>query len=163
MRRSVFTRPGQGLPILAFVLILPLVPVVTRPIDWASAAPKVVQEARHVSPVAKPSCPGSSRPPSTVIVNPPVTVPVTSPVRLSVTPAEMTDWSRVCVCEENGNWYVRGPYFSGGLGISDVNWIAYGGTQFAPSAADATPAEQIIIAQRIRSDPPDQNGCTGDW
>jgi len=163
MRRSVFIRPGQGLSILALVLFLPLVPVVTRPIDWASAAPKVAQEVQRDSPTARPHCPGVSRPPSTVIVNPPAPAPVSLSIGRSVTPAEMTVWSRVCVCEEHGNWYVRGPYFSGGLGISNVNWRAYGGTQFAPSAADATPAEQIIIAQRIQSDPPDQNGCTGAW
>ena len=163
MRRSVFIRPGQGLPILAFVLFLPLVPIVTRPIDWASAAPKVVQGVQHVSFTARPSCPGVVRPPSTIITNPPVPAPVTLSVGLSVTPAEMTVWSRVSACEENGNWYMRGPYFSGGLGISNVNWLAYGGTQFAPNAADATPTEQIIVAQRIQSDPPDQNGCTGGW
>ena len=163
MRRSVFARPGQGLRILVFVMFLPLAPVVTRSIDWASAVPKVVQEARDVSPVARLSWLGLSRPPSTVITNQPVPASLTPPVGISVTPTEMTVWSRVCVCEENSNWYVRGPHFSGGLGISNVNWLAYGGTQFAPSAADATPAQQIIIAQRIQPDPPDQNGCTGGW
>jgi hypothetical protein len=54
---------------------------------------------------------------------------------------------------------VRGSRYSGGLGISNVNWVAYGGTQFAANAADATPEEQVTIAERIQSSPPDQYGC----
>jgi hypothetical protein len=53
--------------------------------------------------------------------------------------------------------------YSGGLGISNLNWRAYGGAQFSASAADATPAEQIIVAERIQPNPPDQYGCTGSW
>lgn len=60
-------------------------------------------------------------------------------------------------------WMTRGPVYSGGLGISNLNWRAYGGAQFSASAADATPAEQIIVAERIQPNPPDQYGCTGSW
>lgn len=80
-----------------------------------------------------------------------------------VTPAEFRAWSKVNICEEGGNWHVRGSIYSGGLGISNVNWIHYGGRQFAPNGADATPDEQIIVAERIQPNPPDQHGCTGSW
>jgi len=71
----------------------------------------------------------------------------------------MAEWEKVAICEEGGNWAVRGSTYSGGLGISNVNWVAFGGTQFAANAADATPAEQVIIARRIQLNPPDQYGC----
>jgi resuscitation-promoting factor RpfA len=77
--------------------------------------------------------------------------------------AEFAAWSKVNACEEGGAWHVRGAVFSGGLGISNSNWAEYGGTQFAANAADATPAEQIIVAQRIQPVPPDQHGCSGSW
>lgn len=83
--------------------------------------------------------------------------------RREVTPKEFAEWSKVNVCEEGGNWHVKGTEYSGGLGISNVNWIHYGGEFFSQSAADATPDEQIVIARRIQPNPPDQNGCDGGW
>lgn len=80
-----------------------------------------------------------------------------------VTPAEFAAWSKVNVCEEGGNWHVAGSEYSGGLGISNVNWAHYGGTAFSPTAAGATPDEQIVVARRIQPNPPDQNGCGGGW
>jgi len=80
-----------------------------------------------------------------------------------ITAAEIEAWSMVAVCEEGGDWHVSGSEYSGGLGISNYNWVAYGGEIYAPTAATATPREQIVIAKRIQSDPPDQNGCEGAW
>lgn len=80
-----------------------------------------------------------------------------------VTPAEFAAWSKVNVCEEGGDWHVSGSTYSGGLGISNANWISYGGQFFSNSAATATPDEQIVVAMRIQKDPPDQNGCAGSW
>jgi hypothetical protein len=77
-----------------------------------------------------------------------------------VTPAERAEWSKVNMCEEHGNWHVHGTEFSGGLGISVSNWIAYGGqAEFGPEWA-ASPDEQIVIAMRMQPYPPDQNGCS---
>jgi hypothetical protein len=98
-----------------------------------------------------------------------VQAPVSSPAGTaqqagpSVSPAVFAAWSEVNMCEEGGDWNVQGSTFSGGLGISNANWVVYGGTAFAPDAADATPDEQIIVAERIQPDPPDQDGCTGGW
>jgi len=80
-----------------------------------------------------------------------------------VAPLEYDEWSKVNYCEEHGNWYVEGPNYYGGLGISAKNWIAYGGEYFAPNGALATPDEQIIIAEKIQFSPPDQDGCDGSW
>lgn len=80
-----------------------------------------------------------------------------------VTPEEFAAWSKVAVCEEGGDWHVEGSEYSGGLGISTYNWDYYGGKFFAPTGAQATPQEQIVIAERIQPNPPDQYGCAGGW
>ena len=77
----------------------------------------------------------------------------------TVTPAQRAAWQRVAICEEGGNWQADGPRFSGGLGISRTNWVAYGGLQYASRGALATPDEQIMVAQRIQPNAPDQHGC----
>jgi hypothetical protein len=79
----------------------------------------------------------------------------------TVTPEQRAAWERVAMCEEGGDWNVNGGEFSGGLGISRANWDAYGGTQFAGEGADATEDQQIMVAERIQSYPPDQDGCRG--
>jgi hypothetical protein len=83
-----------------------------------------------------------------------------------VSAAERAAWQRVAVCEEGGNWHVRGPVYSGGLGISDNNWTHYSaGLGFPVNAADATEDEQIIVAQRIEGSAyvPDQGRCCESW
>ena len=77
----------------------------------------------------------------------------------------MAEWRKVAVCETGADWTMEGPVYSGALGIQNVNWVAYGGLQFAPTAGQATPVEQVIVARRInRGFPvPDQHGCSGKW
>ena len=74
-------------------------------------------------------------------------------------------WEKIAVCETGFNWTLRGPLYSGGLGITNYNWIAYGGKQFANNAADASIEEQIYIATKINSSGyvPDQYGCGHGW
>ena len=79
----------------------------------------------------------------------------------TVTPYQREAWQQVADCEEGGDWSFNGPIFDGGLGISRANWIAYGGEQFAPEAALAGEDQQIMVAERIQADPPDQDGCRG--
>ena len=110
---------------------------------------------------------------SSTKVSPSTTTTTTAPPPPPLTPAQIAanevspemfaEWSKVNICEESGNWYVYGNKYSGGLGISNTNWIAYGGQEFAPNGAEATPDEQIVVASRIQSSPPDQNGCGGGW
>lgn len=109
------------------------------PIDWAQAA--------------------TTRPHSAVGLH----HHITHRPRVTVSQQEMAAWSKVAQCEQGGNWHVIGSVYSGGLGILNINWEYYGGLAFAPNAGLATPAEQITIAERIQSNPPDQWGCDGAW
>ena len=85
-----------------------------------------------------------------------------------IPPAIMAKWAKVNICETGGNWHTRGPIYSGGLGILEVNWMAYGGWKFNAEYA-ATPAEQVFIAMKIQAANgfagyvPDQYGCLGGW
>jgi hypothetical protein len=90
----------------------------------------------------------------------PAPAPPAGPVD-TVTPAQRAEWERVAMCEEGGNWAANGSRFSGGLGITRANWAAFGGLQYAPEGSEATPDEQIMVAERIQSYPPDQGGCHG--
>ncbi len=90
----------------------------------------------------------------------PAPAPAPAPVD-TVTPYERAAWSRVAYCEEGGDWSFNGPVFSGGLGISRSNWVAFGGEEFAAEGAMATEDQQIMVAERIQAEPPDQYGCRG--
>jgi hypothetical protein len=96
------------------------------------------------------------------VVPPPVVAPapVVTPVD-TVTPYERSAWDRVAMCEEGGNWHADNSRFSGGLGITRANWDEYGGLQYASEGALATPDQQIMVAERIQSGAPDQDGCHG--
>ena len=100
-----------------------------------------------------------------------VVVPVIArdvPPEPVIPPAIMAKWAKVNICETGGDWHTRGPIYSGGLGILEVNWMAYGGWKFGAEYA-ATPAEQVFIAMKIQADNgyagyvPDQNGCGHGW
>jgi len=100
-------------------------------------------------------------PPTTVAPTPTTTVPPTT-YAYGVTPADVAAWTRVAICEEGGDWHVRGYKYSGGLGILNTNWTYYSrGMGLPASAADATPIQQIAVAKRINAGyaVPDQNGC----
>jgi transglycosylase-like protein len=60
-------------------------------------------------------------------------------------------WDRIAACETQGNWSMRGPSFSGGVGFSNAAWSSWGGSEFAPNAGQATREQQIVVAERIRS------------
>jgi hypothetical protein len=96
---------------------------------------------------------------------PPVPTPVQSTVVVTVPYATLIQWGRVAWCEQHDDWTVVGPVYSGSLGISNVNWVSYGGTWFVPNAGEATPAEQIVIAERIEGNGyvPDQDGYCAPW
>ena len=93
-------------------------------------------------------------------------VPYPADAAHGITPAVMAQWQKVCICEEGGNWHVRGSMYSGGLGIMNYNWTFYSrGLNYPASAADATPAQQVVVARRIQGNNyvPDQHGCSGSW
>ena len=109
------------------------------------------------APVAAPPTTAAAAPPAAPAPAPAVPA---GPVD-TVTPGQRAAWEHVAMCEEGGDWGFDGSTFSGGLGISRTNWDAYGGTEYAPEGAEATEDEQIMVAERIQSDPPDQYGCRG--
>ena len=114
--------------------------------------------------------------PPVVTTAPPITVPVeAAPVPSSApltpvltgigeaTPDQVAAWQQTAICETSGDWGTQGSVYSGGLGFANSTWVAYGGLQCASNAGLATPAQQVAIALRIRSTPPDVGGCFGGW
>ena len=64
------------------------------------------------------------------------------------TPSDAT-WDRVAQCESNGRWDINtGNGYSGGLQFAQGTWAANGGSG---SAAGASRAEQIRVAERVRA------------
>ncbi|MFC1417982.1 transglycosylase family protein [Streptacidiphilus cavernicola] len=62
-------------------------------------------------------------------------------------------WDKVASCESTNNWSAdTGNGFSGGLQFTPSTWAAYGGTQYAANAADASKAQQIAVAQNVLAD-----------
>lgn len=60
-----------------------------------------------------------------------------------------SDWDRLAQCESGGNWAINtGNGYQGGVQFSPSTWAAYGGTQFAPTANQATREQQIAIAEK---------------
>ena len=60
------------------------------------------------------------------------------------------DWAGIAQCESSGNWSANtGNGFSGGLQFTPSTWAAYGGGQYAASASQASPGQQIAVAQRV--------------
>ena len=88
-----------------------------------------------------------------------------SAIPAGVTEEDMVAWGKVNICEMDGNWTYQGPIYSGGLGIKNTNWVAFGGIQYAPNAGLANPQQQIAVAKRINSgyNVPDQHGCGKGW
>jgi hypothetical protein len=57
-------------------------------------------------------------------------------------------WQSMARCETGNNWQNGGEY-AGGLGIYVGTWGQWGGREFAPAPDQATPAQQIIVANRV--------------
>lgn len=68
----------------------------------------------------------------------------------SANAATQSQWEAVALCESSLNWHIdTGNGFFGGLQFTSSTWAAYGGTQFAPEANQATEAQQIQIAEKV--------------
>ncbi|MFE5820047.1 transglycosylase family protein [Streptomyces sp. NPDC056479] len=60
-------------------------------------------------------------------------------------------WDRIAQCESGGNWHINtGNGYYGGLQFSASTWRAYGGTAYAPTADQATRAQQIAVATKVQ-------------
>ncbi|GGM04927.1 transglycosylase [Streptomyces fumigatiscleroticus] len=64
--------------------------------------------------------------------------------------ATTSEWDTVAQCESGGNWSINtGNGYYGGLQFSASTWAAYGGTQYASTADQATKAQQIQVAEKV--------------
>lgn len=90
-------------------------------------------------------------------------IPTTTTTLVSA--SKMNEWASVAWCETHGNWKHQGSRYEGGLGIMPINWIYYGGEEFAPHAWQATPEQQVVVAMRIQDGlpTPDRNGECHAW
>ena len=62
-------------------------------------------------------------------------------------------WDDLADCESGGNWSINsGNGYSGGLQFDADTWRAYGGTEYAEYAYQATPSAQVAVAERVRHD-----------
>ena len=60
------------------------------------------------------------------------------------------NWAAIAACESGGNWGANtGNGFYGGLQFTQGTWDAYGGGQYASTAAGASRSQQIAVAQRV--------------
>ena len=64
--------------------------------------------------------------------------------------ASSMDWNALAQCESGGDWNINtGNGFSGGLQFQQSTWEGFGGTAYAPTAAQASPADQIAVAEKV--------------
>lgn len=87
---------------------------------------------------------------------------VAAPIAIAA-PANAADWDKLAQCESSGNWSANtGNGFSGGLQFTPSTWKAYGGSQYASNAKDASREEQIQVAEKVlqAQGPGAWPGCT---
>lgn len=69
-------------------------------------------------------------------------------------------WDRIAACEAGGNWSINtGNGYYGGLQFDKSTWDAYGGDQYAAYPNQASRAQQIAIAEKVR----DARGGYSAW
>ncbi|QTD98986.1 transglycosylase family protein [Streptomyces cyanogenus] len=71
----------------------------------------------------------------------------------SANAADGTTWDKVAECESGGTWSAdTGNGYYGGLQISQEDWNAYGGGQYAAGPDQASRNQQIAVAEKILAD-----------
>ena len=64
--------------------------------------------------------------------------------------ATTAQWDQVAACESGGNWQINtGNGYYGGLQFSAGTWTGHGGGAYAPTADQASKAQQIEIAEKV--------------
>ena len=90
-------------------------------------------------------------------VVPPQLGPGSAPNQSPMMPgAHHANWQAIAGAESSGNWqitYGEGPDVTGGLQIATATWLSHGGGAYAPKAYQATPEQQISVAEKILADP----------
>ncbi|WP_214405650.1 resuscitation-promoting factor [Pseudonocardia lacus] len=74
--------------------------------------------------------------------------------------ANKETWERLVQCEATGNWAINtGNGYYGGLQFDARTWKAYGGDAYAPLPHQASPEEQMAVADKVVDD----RGGFGAW
>lgn len=131
------------------------------------AAPPVPEPAAPLPAAAAPARPvpapvPAPAPPAPTPSEPvPASAPVpAAPVSSPAVPAPAGGvWAALAQCESGGNWSIdTGNGYYGGLQFSASSWLGAGGGAYAPYAHQATPDQQIAVAERLRA-----SGGWGHW
>ncbi|MFE4539159.1 transglycosylase family protein [Streptomyces scopuliridis] len=68
----------------------------------------------------------------------------------SASAATAAEWDKVAQCESGGDWSINtGNGFYGGLQFTPSTWAAYGGTEYAARADQASKSQQIAVAEKV--------------
>jgi resuscitation-promoting factor RpfB len=74
--------------------------------------------------------------------------------------ANESTWNKLVQCEATGNWAINtGNGYYGGLQFDAKTWKAYGGDAYAPLPHQASPKEQMAVADKVVDD----RGGFGAW
>jgi hypothetical protein len=109
--------------------------------DWHRVRPWLSRAALAAIPAPPPAPP----PATAAAPGAPAAAPAPAPAA-----SGGVNWSAIAACESGGNWSAStGNGFYGGLQFTQQTWLGNGGGQYAPSAAQASAAQQIAVAQRV--------------
>lgn len=67
----------------------------------------------------------------------------------AATPTGYGKWLPILQCESNGDWYISRGLYEGGLQFHPSTWDAYKPSGYPEAAYQATPAQQILVAERV--------------
>jgi Transglycosylase-like domain/LysM domain len=113
------------------------------------ASPRVTPQVARAAMAAIPASPAVASPASAPAGLPPAASGAAAPAPAPGSSGGV-NWSAIAACESGGNWSANtGNGFYGGLQFTQQTWLAYGGGQYAASASQATPAQQIAVAQQV--------------
>jgi hypothetical protein len=114
-----------------------------------ASASGTVQGAEHVA--ASPLPTPASAPMEATIMPDAAPVAAAPPQVPAVYSDGDTVWDDLARCESSGNWAANtGNGYYGGLQFSQATWLGYGGSAYAEYPHQATRAEQITVAERLR-------------
>lgn len=78
--------------------------------------------------------------------------PATQPAQAAPAPSGDGVWDALAQCESGGNWSINtGNGYYGGLQFSYGTWHDYGGGAYAQYPHQATKAQQIAVAEKLRA------------
>ena len=119
-------------------------------VDGKEISRTLVSESITREPVAEAVAKGTKKRPAAEAAK--------TPAGSGAAPSSGT-WAALAQCESGGNWHINtGNGYYGGLQFSASSWLGAGGGAYAPVASDATPEQQIAVAEKLRA-----NGGWGHW